>query len=91
MPKKQEQEATEAVVVAPVADEAVVVVEAPAEVAYYYLPEKNPLGASLPGVPLCDLLTTQVERYPKHIQRSIKGSPMYKSASASADGEGDKE
>lgn len=75
MPKKQEQVET---------------VEAPAEVAYYYDSTKNPDGGSFPGVPLCDLTQEMVDAQPRWIQKSIKGSPMYRPANAS-EGEGDKE
>lgn len=69
--------------------DALVEAAAPYEVAYYYLSDKNPNGAFLPGVPLCDLHTAQVEQYPKWIQKSIKASPMYKAANASDEDEGE--
>lgn len=78
MPKKQTEQAES--------------VEESAEVAYYYLSEHNPDNASYPGVPLCDLLTEQVETYPKWIQKSLKASKMYRPAyTLTGEGEGDKE
>lgn len=64
--------------------------EASEVIAYYYLPSENPLGASLPGVPLCDLHADKVARYPQHIQNSIKGSAMYVSELPKPEKEGDK-
>lgn len=48
-----------------------------AVVAYYYLPENNPDGASYPGVPLGDILQHVYDAQPKWIQKSIAANPMY--------------
>lgn len=65
--------------------------ELPIQLAYYYDSTKNPLNAFIPGVPLCDLTQEVVDAQPKWVQKSIKGSPMYKAANASDEDEGDKE
>lgn len=48
-----------------------------AEVAYYYLPNKNLSGAQHPGVPLRNILAHEAEALPKWLRKSLEASPMY--------------
>lgn len=52
----------------------------PGAAVYRYDPEKNPDGASLPGVPLRDLTESDVARIPKWLRKSLKECPFYVAA-----------
>ena len=59
--------------------------EEQAKVAYYYDAEKNPTGASYPGVPLADVLQDVYDAQPEWIQRAIDGSAMYRKTPVKGD------
>jgi hypothetical protein len=47
-------------------------------IARYYVAEKNPEGAFLPGVPLADLSQEQFDALPEWLQQSVDASPLYR-------------
>lgn len=47
---------------------------------YRYIPEKNPAGGEIPGVPLRDLTDEDITALPNHLVASVKASPMYEAA-----------
>lgn len=47
-------------------------------IARYYLEEKRPEGAALPGVPLGDIDQDTFDAYPEWLQRSIDALPFYR-------------
>lgn len=49
---------------------------------YVYLSDKNPHGATLPGVPLGDITQETFECYPAWLQRSIEACPFYEKRTA---------
>lgn len=53
------------------------VIEPPAPIAYYYLPDENPQGARFQGIPLRNLTVVEVAKLPEWKQRQIKKSKMY--------------
>src|SRR5690349_4492316 len=49
-------------------------------IAFVYVPEKNPEGLHIEGVPLADLTIAQAERLPRHILAAVAAAPFYESA-----------
>lgn len=47
------------------------------DVVYSYNPDKNPASASLPGIPLRDLTTDDLENLAEQAVRSIEASGWY--------------
>ncbi len=47
------------------------------EVVYRYVPESNPGGGSLPGLPLRDLTQADLEQVPGWLRPSIEACPFY--------------
>lgn len=47
-------------------------------VSRYYVEDRNPDGATLPGVPLADLDEETFDAYPAWLQASIDASPFYR-------------
>ena len=52
------------------------------EIIFKYLPNKNPKGRALTGVPLSDISQTQFDAMPRWIQRSVSGCEFYQNVSA---------
>lgn len=47
-------------------------------IARYYVPDRNPTGASLPGVPLADISEEQYDAFPAWLQLSIDAVGFYR-------------
>lgn len=50
------------------------------EIIRTYVPELNPTGAYLPGVPLRDLTRAEYDALPVWLQRSVDRAPFYVAA-----------
>jgi hypothetical protein len=55
------------------------------EVVYRYLPERNPAGGYLPGVPLRDLTRADVEAVPGWLRPSIEAQPYFERVTPQAE------
>lgn len=47
------------------------------EIKFQYVPEANPDGRSIPGVPLADLTAAEFNEMPGHVQRAVRAVPFY--------------
>lgn len=47
------------------------------DIAYRYLPDKNPKGRVVAGVPLADIDQAQFDAWPEWVQRSVAGCAFY--------------
>lgn len=52
------------------------------EIIFEYLPQKNPKGKTLTGVPLSDISQAQFDALPKWVQRSVYSCEFYQSVDA---------
>lgn len=54
------------------------------DIAFKYLPEKNPKGRVLTGVPLTDLTTDQYNALPRWVQQSVAACGFYEAVAPTA-------